>query len=113
MLTFCVLCNQAREHYNFGPLSVCLSMNYWDRFLSVYPLPVSSELGPEFCIVCCFSITQCVFVHVVSVLDFAFPFCSPVQRDKTWAVQLLAVACLSLASKMEETDVPQTVDLQV
>ncbi|KAJ0233406.1 Cyclin-D2-1 [Hirschfeldia incana] len=34
-------------------------------------------------------------------------------RDKTWAVQLLAVSCLSLAAKMEESDVPQTVELQV
>lgn len=41
-----VYCDQqARAHYSFGPLSVCLSMNYWDRFLSVYPLPVSSEIG--------------------------------------------------------------------
>lgn len=46
-----VYCDQqARAHYSFGPLSVCLSMNYWDRFLSVYPLPVSSEIGPEICI---------------------------------------------------------------
>lgn len=28
-------------------------------------------------------------------------------------VQLLAVACLSLAAKMEEIKVPQSVDLQV
>ncbi|KAG5386803.1 hypothetical protein IGI04_038273 [Brassica rapa subsp. trilocularis] len=34
-------------------------------------------------------------------------------RDKTWAVQLLAVSCLSLAAKMEESDVPQTVELQM
>ncbi|KAL1218654.1 Cyclin-D2-1 [Cardamine amara subsp. amara] len=34
-------------------------------------------------------------------------------KDKAWAVQLLAVSCLSLAAKMEETDLPQTVDLQV
>ncbi|CAH8326193.1 unnamed protein product [Eruca vesicaria subsp. sativa] len=34
-------------------------------------------------------------------------------KDKTWAVQLLAVSCLSLAAKMEESDVPQTVELQV
>ncbi|KAF3573820.1 hypothetical protein F2Q69_00062847 [Brassica cretica] len=34
-------------------------------------------------------------------------------RDKSWAVQLLAVSCLSLAAKMEESDVPQTVELQV
>uniref|UniRef100_A0A1J3ICL6 Cyclin-D2-1 n=1 Tax=Noccaea caerulescens TaxID=107243 RepID=A0A1J3ICL6_NOCCA len=34
-------------------------------------------------------------------------------KDKAWSAQLLAVSCLSLAAKMEETDVPQTVDLQV
>ncbi|PSS21484.1 Cyclin-D2-1 like [Actinidia chinensis var. chinensis] len=64
---------KAHAHYNFGPLSVWLSMNYLDRFLSVYELP----------------------------------------SGKTWTVQLLAVACLSLATKMEETTVPLTTDLQV
>ncbi|KAI8536385.1 hypothetical protein RHMOL_Rhmol10G0253000 [Rhododendron molle] len=64
---------KAHAHYSFGPLSFCLSINYLDRFLSVYELP----------------------------------------RGKTWTVQLLAVACLSIASKMEETSVPLTVDLQV
>ncbi|GMN33948.1 hypothetical protein TIFTF001_004436 [Ficus carica] len=34
-------------------------------------------------------------------------------RGKAWTVQLLAVACLSLAAKMDETKVPQSVDLQV
>ncbi|KAE8704068.1 Cyclin-D4-1 [Hibiscus syriacus] len=34
-------------------------------------------------------------------------------RGKTWTVQLLAVACLSIAAKMEETKVPLLVDLQV
>ncbi|KAH1082604.1 hypothetical protein J1N35_022365 [Gossypium stocksii] len=60
-------------YYQFGPLSLCLSINYLDRFLSVYELP----------------------------------------RGKTWTVQLLAVACLSIAAKMEETKVPPSVDLQV
>ncbi|CAH2043351.1 unnamed protein product [Thlaspi arvense] len=32
---------------------------------------------------------------------------------KAWTVQLLAVACLSLAAKIEETEVPMLVDLQV
>ncbi|KAL5755312.1 hypothetical protein ACOSP7_023532 [Xanthoceras sorbifolium] len=64
---------KANAHYMFGPLSFCLSMNYFDRFLSVYELP----------------------------------------RGKTWIVQLLAVACLSLAAKLEETEMPQLVDLQV
>ncbi|BFG35566.1 hypothetical protein CerSpe_218390 [Prunus speciosa] len=35
------------------------------------------------------------------------------KRGKAWAVQLLAVACLSIAAKVEETTVPQSVDLQV
>ncbi|KAD4386164.1 hypothetical protein E3N88_26333 [Mikania micrantha] len=34
-------------------------------------------------------------------------------KDKAWMMQLLAVACLSLASKMEETEVPFILDLQV
>lgn len=34
-------------------------------------------------------------------------------EGKPWMMQLLAVACLSLASKMEETSVPLLVDLQV
>ena len=35
------------------------------------------------------------------------------QRDKPWMAQLTAVACLSLAAKMEETQVPYLLDLQV
>lgn len=61
------------EHYNFAPLTAVLSVNYLDRFLSVYELP----------------------------------------EGKAWMTQLLAVACLSLASKMEETYVPLPLDLQV
>ncbi|CAK9184789.1 unnamed protein product [Ilex paraguariensis] len=34
-------------------------------------------------------------------------------RGKAWMMQLLAVACLSLAAKMEETEVPLCIDLQV
>jgi cyclin D3 len=35
------------------------------------------------------------------------------QKDKPWMTQLTAVACLSLAAKMEETHVPLLLDLQV
>jgi hypothetical protein len=35
------------------------------------------------------------------------------QDGKDWMTQLLSVACLSLAAKMEETFVPQSLDLQV
>ncbi|CAJ1943029.1 unnamed protein product [Sphenostylis stenocarpa] len=34
-------------------------------------------------------------------------------QDKAWPLQLLSVACLSLAAKMEETKVPHLLDLQV
>ncbi|CAN6182581.1 unnamed protein product [Urochloa humidicola] len=34
-------------------------------------------------------------------------------EDKAWMTQLLSVACLSLAAKMEETYVPSSLDLQV
>ncbi|KAI4314406.1 hypothetical protein L6164_027319 [Bauhinia variegata] len=64
---------KAHAYYGFGPLCLCLSINYLDRFLSIYELP----------------------------------------RGNGWTVQLLAVACLSIAAKMEETRVPQSVDLQV
>ncbi|KAL0792099.1 hypothetical protein Bca101_063476 [Brassica carinata] len=65
---------KACEVYQFGPLCICLSVNYFDRFLSVHDLP----------------------------------------NDKAWTMQLLAVACLSLAAKLEETYVPMLlIDLQV
>ncbi|TVU09880.1 hypothetical protein EJB05_43378 [Eragrostis curvula] len=34
-------------------------------------------------------------------------------EDQAWTTQLLSVACLSLAAKMEETSVPLSLDLQV
>ncbi|KAG8076847.1 hypothetical protein GUJ93_ZPchr0006g45447 [Zizania palustris] len=64
---------KVHKHYKFGPLTAVLSVNYLDRFLSMYELP----------------------------------------HWKTWMTQLLAVACLSLAAKMEETVVPHPLDLQV
>ncbi|KAJ3695849.1 hypothetical protein LUZ60_001226 [Juncus effusus] len=42
-------------------------------------------------------------------------FCSAYElpRDKAWMTQLLSVACLSLAAKMDETVIPLPLDLQV
>ncbi|KAF8091198.1 hypothetical protein N665_0451s0011 [Sinapis alba] len=65
---------KACEEHQFGPLCVCLSVNYLDRFLSVHDFP---------------------------------------NNCKAWTMQLLAVACLSLAAKVEESEVPLLIDLQV
>lgn len=35
------------------------------------------------------------------------------QKDKPWMIQLVAVTCISLAAKVEETQVPLLLDLQV
>ncbi|KAL8162384.1 hypothetical protein V2J09_013873 [Rumex salicifolius] len=63
---------KVHSHYNFGPLTWYLSINYMDRFLSTYELP-----------------------------------------ENVWIMQLLAVACLSLAAKVEEVDVPLSLDFQI
>lgn len=36
-----------------------------------------------------------------------------IEEDKPWMIQLLAVTCLSLAAKVEETQTPLLLDLQV
>ncbi|KAL1569671.1 cyclin-D4-1-like [Salvia divinorum] len=64
--------------FSFGELCLYSAISYFDRFLSIYELPLSSsEKG-----------------------------------GNNWAVQLVAVACLSLAAKIEEVNVPSTLDLQ-
>ncbi|XP_042028048.1 cyclin-D4-1-like [Salvia splendens] len=69
---------KACAHFSFGELCLYTAISYFDRFLSIYELPLSSsEKGGE-----------------------------------NWAVQLVAVACLSLAAKIEEVNVPSTLDLQ-
>ncbi|CAM8974632.1 unnamed protein product [Rhodiola kirilowii] len=64
---------KVHAHFGFGPLSLYLSVNYLDRFLSAYGLP----------------------------------------EGEAWMMQLLAVACVSIAAKMEETEIPLSQDFQV
>ncbi|KAK7383177.1 hypothetical protein VNO78_28850 [Psophocarpus tetragonolobus] len=59
-----------------------------------------------------YSFSTLTAVLAVNYLDrflFSFTF----QNEKPWFMQLAAVACLSLAAKVEETNVPLFVDLQV
>ncbi|KAA3488616.1 cyclin-D2-1-like [Gossypium australe] len=64
---------QVHAYYNFSQVTAFLSVNYLDRFLSSYSLPLPNG----------------------------------------WPFQLLSVACLSLAAKMEEAEVPLLLDLQL
>ncbi|XP_058781178.1 cyclin-D3-2-like [Vicia villosa] len=59
-----------------------------------------------------YSFSPLTAVLAVNYLDrflFSFRF----QNEKPWMTQLSAVACLSLAAKVEETQVPLLLDLQV
>ncbi|XP_042029157.1 cyclin-D4-2-like [Salvia splendens] len=69
---------KACANFSFGELCLHTAISYFDRFLSIYELPLSSSE----------------------------------KRGQSWAVQLVAVACLSLAAKIEEVNVPSTLDLQ-
>ncbi|XP_073047495.1 cyclin-D3-2-like [Primulina eburnea] len=59
-----------------------------------------------------YSFSALTAVHAVNYLDrFLYSFQSHTERP--WMNQLVAVACLSLAAKVEETQVPLILDLQV
>lgn len=55
------------------------------------------------------ALTAVLAVDYFDRFIFSFQF----QREKPWMTQLAAVACLSLAAKMEETQVPLLLDFQV
>nr|XP_043624165.1 cyclin-D3-1-like [Erigeron canadensis] len=57
------------------------------------------------------------FTHLTAILciNYVDRFLSSLhfQKDKPWMIHLLAVTCLSLAAKVEETQVPTLLELQV
>ncbi|GMH13829.1 hypothetical protein Nepgr_015670 [Nepenthes gracilis] len=55
------------------------------------------------------ALTAILSVNYLDRFLFSFEF----QREKPWLTQLAAVACLSLAAKVEETYVPLLLDFQV
>eukprot|EP00258_Populus_trichocarpa_P016351 XP_006374876.2 cyclin-D3-1 [Populus trichocarpa] len=59
-----------------------------------------------------FSFTALTAVLAVNYLD-RFLFSVHLQKEKPWMAQLAAVSCLSLAAKVEETQVPLLLDFQV
>ncbi|KAH8487986.1 hypothetical protein Peur_060250 [Populus x canadensis] len=59
-----------------------------------------------------YSFTALTAVLAVNYLD-RFLFSVQLQKEKPWMAQLAAVSCLSLAAKVEETQVPLLLDFQV
>ncbi|KAI8550282.1 hypothetical protein RHMOL_Rhmol06G0092900 [Rhododendron molle] len=53
----------------------------------------------------------CAYLSIIYLDRFLSVYQLP--KGKAWMMQLLAVACLSIAAKMEETEVPLSLDLQV
>ncbi|GFS40058.1 similar to CYCLIN D3;2 [Actinidia rufa] len=60
----------------------------------------------------CYGFTPLTAILAINYLD-RFLSGLHFQREKPWMIQLLAVTCLSLAAKVEETQVPLLLDLQV
>ncbi|KAG5543802.1 hypothetical protein RHGRI_016528 [Rhododendron griersonianum] len=52
----------------------------------------------------------CAYLSIIYLDRFLSVYQLP--EGKAWMMQLLAVACLSIAAKMEETEVPLSLDLQ-
>ncbi|KAJ9537900.1 hypothetical protein OSB04_030633 [Centaurea solstitialis] len=61
--------------------------------------------------------THFAFTHLTAILSINYldTFISSLhfKKDKPWMIQLLAVTCLSLAAKTQQTQVPSLLDLQV
>ncbi|CAK9143653.1 unnamed protein product [Ilex paraguariensis] len=55
------------------------------------------------------TLTAILAINYIDRFLFSLHF----QKDKPWMIQLSAVTCLSLAAKVEETQVPHLLDLQV
>ncbi|KAF3446611.1 hypothetical protein FNV43_RR11791 [Rhamnella rubrinervis] len=65
-----------------------------------------------FKVIAYYSFSALTAVLAVDYLD-RFVVSFHFQKEKPWMIQLTAVACLSLAAKVEETQVPLLLDLQV
>ncbi|KAG2702129.1 hypothetical protein I3760_06G076000 [Carya illinoinensis] len=91
---------KVQAYYNFQPLTTYLSVNYLDRFLYSRRSP---HVGTRPFVIC----ATPPYMARTNYADGIF------NHTNGWQLQLLSVACLSLAAKMEEPLVPSLLDLQV
>ncbi|KAI4295686.1 hypothetical protein L6164_035703 [Bauhinia variegata] len=94
---------QEKAHSNLD------SVDFFDSSLSVarreavlWMLKVNAHYGFT-------TLTATLAINYLDRFLLSFHF----QREKPWMIQLVAVTCLALAAKVEETQVPLLLDLQV
>lgn len=103
-LTLLLLDDQARAHLRFSLHSAYVSVTYLDRFLLRRTIDVNPDLDPIICVT--------IFILFLGRRENSSMILTggwgPVdlQSGQPWVMQLLSVACLSLAAKMEEIRVP-------
>lgn len=96
---------QVYSHSQFRPETAYLSVNYLDRFLLSHSMKVIHSP---------FTIGNiCSLCFYIFWLLINWPALCCMQPRKGWQWHLLSVACLAVAAKMEETSVPNLLDLQL
>ncbi|KAL5201417.1 hypothetical protein ABZP36_035771 [Zizania latifolia] len=85
-----------------------INMSCWHRLMT--DLWVQIDLDRQ--VHCYYNFAPLTACLAVNYLD-RFLSLYQLPDGKAWMTQLLSVACLSLAAKMEETNVPYSLDLQV
>ncbi|KAA8545833.1 hypothetical protein F0562_020716 [Nyssa sinensis] len=93
---------QQTHLYNFGYVETDSSLSAARREAVEWLLKVNAHYG----------FTALTAILAINYLD-RFLSSLQFQREKPWMIQLAAVSCLSLAAKVEETQVPLLLDLQV
>lgn len=91
---------QTRKTFGFHFHTAYLSMIYFDRFISSRSIDVRL-LNRRF------QLHMRFFLYLWFVYGFLV-----LQRRYSWVVKLISVACISLASKMEEVQVPSSPEFQ-
>lgn len=95
--------------FRFRGKTAYVAVTYFDRFLAQREVDVIMALSFRLCL----TLLSCSRVFDVMTAS-ALPFCLDCfQRGKEWALQLLAVACLSLAAKLEEYRSPRLSEFPV
>lgn len=104
---------QITEALDFHFQTAYLSVTYLDQFLTKRYIDVSSNYDLPKCNICLIF----HFINLINWLSISFTLFVDsfdcMQAEKNWAIRLLSIACVSLAAKMEECNVPELSKFQL